>query len=96
MSETTTRKKIIIKKYNELLNNIKLVYTANKLLPSLDEYDIVELLFYFNYYFGSYKDDFNEPLREIIKTENIEITEDEYNKVYPLIHEFLINFKKLC
>ena len=49
-----------------------------------------------NYYFGSYKDDFNEPLREIIKTENIEITEDEYNKVYPLIHEFLINFKKLC
>ena len=96
MSETTTRKKIIIKKYNELLNNIKLVYTTNALLPSLDEYDIVELLFYFNFYFSSYKDDFNIPLKEIIKTKNIEITDDEYNKIYPLIHDFLINFKKLC
>ena len=96
MSETTTRKKIIIKKYNELLNNIKLVYTTNTLLPSLDDFDIVELLFYFNFYFGSYKDDFNIPLKEIIKTKNIEITDDEYNKIYPLIHDFLINFKKLC
>ena len=33
---------------------------------------------------------------EIIKSKNIEITDDEYNKIYPLIHDFLINFKKLC
>jgi hypothetical protein len=67
------------------------------LLPNLDEdFDIVEILFYFSYYFPvQYVDDFHIPLKKIIEEKNIKITDSEYELIYPLIKEFLIFFKSL-
>ena len=91
---TTTRKKLIESKYNELIKNIE-TYNIN-ILPKLDdEFDVIELLFFFNFYFGGCKDNFKEPLLDIIKTKNINISDDTFNTLYPTIETFLIFFKNL-
>ena len=91
---TTTRKILIETKYNELINTIE-TYNIN-ILPSLSsEFDTIDLLFYFNFYFGGCKDNFKEPLINIIKTKNIIISDDTFNKLYPIIETFLIFFKNL-
>ena len=91
---TTTRKILIETKYNELINTIE-KYNIN-ILPKLDdEFDVIELLFFYNFYFGGCKDNFKEPLLNIIKTKNIIISDDTFNKLYPIIENFLIFFKNL-
>jgi hypothetical protein len=95
MTQTTTRKHLIVQHYNKLLLDIKKVYITEELLPNLEDFDIVELLFYFNFYFGSYTDDFNEPIKKIIEEKDIIITNNEYDLIYPLIKEFLMFYKSL-
>ena len=91
---STTRKKIIETKYNELIKHIE-TYNIN-ILPKLDDdFDVIELLFFFNFYFGGCKDNFKEPLLDIIKAKNINISDDVFNKLYPVIESFLIFFKNL-
>ena len=92
---TTTRKILIETKYNELINTIE-TYNIN-ILPKLsDEFDTIDLLFFFNFYFGGCKDNnFKEPLINIIKTKNIIISDDTFNRLYPIIETFLIFFKNL-
>jgi len=92
---TTTRKILIETKYNELINTIE-TYNINILPPLTDEFDTIDLLFYFNFYFGGCKDNnFKEPLINIIKTKNIIISDDTFNRLYPIIETFLIFFKNL-
>ena len=91
---STTRKKLIETKYNELIKHIE-TYNIN-ILPKLDDdFDVIELLFFFNFYFAGCKDNFREPLQDIIKTKNIKIDDDTFNKVYPFIQTFLLFFKQL-
>ena len=91
---TTTRKILIETKYNELINTIE-TYNINILPPLTDEFDTIDILFYINFYFGGCKDNFKEPLINIIKTKNIIISDDTFNKLYPIIETFLIFFKNL-
>ena len=92
---STTRKILIETKYNELIKHIE-TYNIN-ILPKLDDdFDVIELLFFFNFYFGGCKDyNFKEPLLDIIKTKNIKISDDTFSKLYPVIETFLIFFKNL-
>ena len=91
---STTRKILIETKYNELIKHIG-TYNINILPPLSDEFDVIELLFFFNFYFGGCKDNFKEPLLDIIKTKNIKISDDTFNKLYPIIETVLIFFKNL-
>ena len=92
----TTRKHLIIQNYNKLLIDIDKVYKTDKLLPNLEDFDIVEILFYFGFYFPTeYTDDFHIPLKKIIEEKDIIISDSEYNLIYPLIKEFLIFYKSL-
>ena len=50
MNQTTTRKKLIVQLYNKLLLDIKKVYVTEELLPNLEDFDIVEILFYFGFF----------------------------------------------
>ena len=91
---STTRKILIETKYNQLIKHIE-TYNIN-ILPKLDDdFDVIELLFFFNFYFGGCKDNFKEPLLDIIKTKNIKISDDTFSKLYPVIETFLIFFKNL-
>jgi hypothetical protein len=48
---TTTRKHLIIDKYTTLINELE-KYTDKSILPVLgDDFDVVELIVYFNYFY---------------------------------------------
>ena len=94
---TTTRKHLIIDKYTTLTHEIK-KHTNDCILPVLgDDFDVVELIVYFNYFFLSCesKDDYKMVVLDIIDSNNIIIEPTAFDIVFPLIHKFLIWFKNL-
>ena len=94
---TTTRKHLIIDQYTKLINELE-KYTDKSILPVLgDDFDVVELIVYFNYFFTSCesKDDYGKVILDIMDANNIIIEPTAFDIVFPLIHKFLIWFKNL-
>ena len=94
---TTTRKHLIIDKYTILINELE-KYTPKSILPGLgDDFDVVELIVYFNYFFMSCntEEEYKLVILDIIESNNIIIEPTSFDIVFPLIHEFLIWFKNL-
>ena len=95
MSIIITRKMIIIKKYNdfllELSNN-----GINSVFPSLEDFDLVDLLYFFDLKFSN-TTDYKTPLKELIEYSPVKLTEEEIDNVFPIIENFinwlLIDFK---
>ena len=88
-----TRKDLIIKNYNILLQNIK-AHTNELIFPSLDDYEIYELFYFFNLYFTN-DDNYIEKLKEIIKSKQLNITDDTFNIIYPFVKDFLDFFQTI-
>ena len=86
-------KDLIIEKYNTLLQNIK-QHTNISIFPSLDSYDIYELIYYFNINFDNISD-YEPKIKEIINTYNLNISDDIFKNIYPDIKSFLDWFKSL-
>jgi len=91
----TTRKDLIIKNYLKLQNELQPLLTDKRLLPNIEDVDIVDLLFYLNLYF--YSDDIDTSVRILINTKSITFKDDEVKqKVIDIIKPFIIwlkNFK---
>ena len=90
---STTIKEVLIIKYNFLLENIK-QHTDIQIFPSLDDYEIYELIYYFNTYFFNFQDR-RETLIQIIKSKDLQISDDTFKIIYPYVDEFLNSFHKL-
>ena len=91
-----TRKDKIIKKYLEIQNEIKTI-TDKTILPYLDSFDIVDLILYIDYIISS-STDLRETALTLIKQNKIELTEEEIEKLIPLVENFVVffnDFKKL-
>ncbi len=91
-----TRKDKIIKKYLEIENEIRTI-TDKTILPNLDSFDIVDLILYIDYIISS-STDLRETAQTLIKQNKIELTEDEIEKLIPLVENFVVffnDFKKL-
>ena len=91
-----TRKDKIIKKYLEIENEIKKI-TDKSILPNLDSFDIVDLILYIDYIISS-STDLRETAQTLIKQNRIELTEEEIEKLVPLVENFVVffnDFKKL-
>jgi hypothetical protein len=91
-----TRKDKIIKKYLEIENEIKTI-TDKTILPNLDSFDIVDLILYIDYIISS-STDLRETAQTLIKQNKIELTEEEIEKLIPLVENFVVffnDFKKL-
>ena len=91
-----TRKDKIIKKYLEIQNEIKTI-TDKTILPHLDSFDIVDLILYIDYIISS-STDLQETALTLIKQNKIELTEEEIEKLIPLVENFVVffnDFKKL-
>ena len=91
-----TRKDKIIKKYLEIQNEIKTI-TDKTILPHLDSFDIVDLILYIDYIISS-STDLRETALTLIKKNKIELTEEEIEKLIPLVENFVVffnDFKKL-
>ena len=94
---TTTRKQLIIEKYTTLIDELE-KYTDKSILPVLgDDFDVVELIVYFNYFFLSCqtKDDYRMVILDIVDANGINIEPDKFKIVFPLIFDFLSWFKSL-
>ena len=95
-SKVETRKDKIIKKYLEIENEIRKI-TDKTILPNLDSFDIVDLILYIDYIISS-STDLRETAQTLIKQNKIELTEDEIEKLIPLVENFVVffnDFKKL-
>ena len=95
-SKVETRKDKIIKKYLEIENEIKKI-TDKSILPNLDSFDIVDLILYIDYIISS-STDLRETAQTLIKQNRIELTEEEIEKLIPLVENFVVffnDFKKL-
>jgi hypothetical protein len=95
-SKVETRKDKIIKKYLEIENEIRTI-TDKTILPNLDSFDIVDLILYIDYIISS-STDLRETAQTLIKQNKIELTEDEIEKLIPLVENFVVffnDFKKL-
>ena len=94
---TTTRKHLIIDKYTKLIDDLE-KYTDKNILPVLgDDFDVVELIVYFNYFFmnANSKDEYKMVVLDIIDSNNINIEPDKLKIIFPMIHDFLVWFKSL-
>ena len=95
-SKVETRKDKIIKKYLEIENEIRKI-TDKTILPNLDSFDIVDLILYIDYIISS-STDLRETAQTLIKQNRIELTEEEIEKLVPLVENFVVffnDFKKL-
>ena len=91
-----TRKDKIIKKYLEIESEIKKI-TDKSILPNLDSFDIVDLILYIDYIISS-STDLQETAQLLIQQNKIELTEEEIEKLIPLVENFVVffnDFKKL-
>jgi hypothetical protein len=94
---TTTRKHLIIDKYTKLINDLE-KYTDKSILPVLgDDFDVVELIVYFNYFFMScnLEQEYKMVVLDIIDSNNINIEPDKFKIIFPMIYDFLLWFKTL-
>lgn len=92
MSITTTRKELIIKKYNCLLKSLNNKDIIN-VLPSLDEMDLADIIYFFNLYFenGYYK----ESLLHLLELKDIKLNDEEFDDMYDIVFPFIVWLKYL-
>jgi hypothetical protein len=93
----TTKKEILIKKYIDYQNQMKQIIDCN-ILPSLDDFDILDILLYFNLYFNIGQPDYEKVIRDIIEMNKLNIDQNDLNKVMPItldLIEWLIKFQKI-
>ena len=88
---TITRKEIIQEKYILLKTELE-KYIDQNLFPSLDDYSISDIVFYLNLYFPKgNENNYNETIEILIKSKNIELSDNHFSDVVNLIIDF-INF----
>ena len=93
----TTKKEVLIKKYIDYQNQMKQIIDCN-ILPSLDDFDILDILLYFNLYFNIGQPDYEKVIRDIIEMNKLNIDQNDLNKVMPItldLIEWLIKFQKI-
>ena len=88
---TITRKEIISEKYNLLKIELE-QYINQSLFPSLDNYDISDIIYYLNLYFPKGSEAyFPETIERLMLSKNIELDDNDFSDAVNLIVDF-INF----
>ena len=92
----TTKKEVLIKKYMDYQNQVKQIIDCN-ILPSLEDFDILDILLYFNLYFNIGQPDYKKVIDDIIDLNKLNINENDLQMVMPLtldLIDWLIKFQK--
>ena len=84
----SNRKEILIVKYLEFKKQLDSVEFNTSLFPSLDDVDIVDLLFFFNMFFPQ-STDYEPAVRSLATTFGYQISDEEYSKGMPYITEYI-------
>ena len=93
----TTKKEVLIKKYIDYQNEVKKIINCS-ILPSLDDFDILDILLYFNLYFNIGQSNYEKTIYDIIEMNKLDINDTDLKKVMPLtidLIDWLIKFQKI-
>ena len=82
-----TRKELITKKYVSLISKLEL-YGNDKLLPSISDYDITDIIQFIKMFFPR-DSDFNQTIKSLLEDQEIKLNENEYLIVSSLIIDFI-------
>ena len=91
-----TRKDLIISKYQEFQDILKTKFNLSGLFPSLEDIDLVDMLYFFNLKFTS--DDIETrkaTIKEISEMCKIEIPDDKFDEAFECINEYIDFMKKV-
>ena len=92
----TTRKILITNKYLRLCKIIDNKLDKLNILPNIDAYDFMDLVFMFNIYFlDCDKHNYRDKIRDLINIGNIILTEFEMSEIYDLFYDFILWYKQL-
>ena len=76
---------------------LKKIINCN-ILPSLEDFDILDILLYFNLYFNIGQTNYENTINNIIEMNNLKIDNNDLQKVMPLtidLIDWLIKFQKI-
>ena len=92
----TTRKILITNNYLRLCKDIE-IKIDKKIMPNIDDYDFVDLITLFNYYFIDINNNnYEEKINYIISLQpELKLIKQELDIIYPLVYDFINWYKNL-
>ena len=86
-----TRKQYLEENYKEFIKDIS-KYIDSDIFPSIDEIEIVDIIFYFNFTFSNITN-YEDIVRNLIRN-HTEISEEKFkNILYPIIEKYINDLK---
>lgn len=90
-----SRRDLIVEKYYLLLKKLQHTNLFNiDILPSLENIDVVDLIFYFQLIFPN-SDKYKEAIDDVFESHSVVLKQYEKNKIYDIIIPFLELFRKI-
>lgn len=94
-ASVTTREKVIQIKYKRLVDSLAPLFPPEKqVFPNLEEYDLVDVLFYFSLLFVYAEDDYKGNLRTLLMTQGVTLDEATFDQVHAIVLPFILFLKK--
>jgi deoxyhypusine synthase len=87
----TTKKSLIIIKYLEVVDKIKVI-TGKNIFP--DFIDAIDIIFYFTYNFMN-ESEYCQAIDDILEINNIFLDDEVFEKVCDIVIDFIILLKQL-
>ena len=92
----TTRKILITNEYLRLCKQIDNILDKHNILPNINDYDFIDLIYMFNIYFMDCNDsNYKEKINNLLNICSIEITDNEKQLIFQPIYEYVIWYKNL-
>ena len=95
-ASTTTREKVIQIKYKRLMDSLQPLFPDKHIFPVLEEYDLVDILFYFSLLFVNANDDYKGNLRTLLLMQGVVLDETTFEQVHTIVLPFILFLKKSC
>lgn len=88
-----TRKEYLIMQYNTFSSEV-LEITKTSIVPSLDNVDLIDVLYYFEYHFGN-EADYNLIITQMLAYNNIKLTDSQLELLFPIFLRYITVFKSI-
>jgi len=86
-----TKKEYLQTQYKQFTKDIEEIMKIN-LFPSLEEVCIVDVSMFFQLtFFGT--DNYKEIVKNLIETHHVELDDETFNKIYPIVEKYISDLK---
>ena len=85
------KKEVLIKKYIKMNHDLRELMDCS-FLPTVENIDILDIVFYFKFTFSDIDESqYRQAVIDLLYFQNIKYI--DVDKIYPIVHEFIIWFK---